>query len=81
MTDGAIGYSQTCAELVHLLVSTHHDVEGLSAEHDCVAECIELGRGGNQGWILAFYPNLFLDTDFTVFVCKGAVGLVVCRCP
>ena len=80
MADGAIGDSQTCAELVHLLVSAHHDVQGFSAEHDSVAECIELGRGGDQSWILALYPNLLLDADLTVLIRKGTVGLVVYRC-
>src|SRR4051812_23185590 len=61
IADGAIDYCQTCAELVDLLVATHHDVQGFSAQHQTVSKGVELCRGGDESWILTLDSYLFFN--------------------
>jgi len=79
MTDSAIECWQTRAELVCLLVTTHDNVQSLSAQHQAVSESVELCRGGDEGWILALHPYLFSYTNVMVSVFECAVGFVVRR--
>lgn len=60
-----------------MLVSTHDNVERLSAEHHAVLERVQLCRGGDQGRILAFYADLFFDAHVLASVLECAVGFVV----
>jgi hypothetical protein len=62
-----------------VLVATHDDTEGLSAQHDAMLERIELCGCGNQSWILAFDADLLLHADVLALVLERAVSLIMCR--
>jgi len=79
MADSAIDCWRTRAELVCLLVTTHDNVQGLSAQHQAVSKGVELCRGGDEGWILALHSYLFFYTNVMTSVFECAVGFVVCR--
>ena len=67
-------------ELVQLLVSTHNNVDCLSAQHNAMLECVELRRSRDQSWILAFDSDLLLHADVLAFIFECAVGLIVMWC-